>query len=601
MNFLSSTAKGEWMLLWNDDAYMEKVEWYDTFAESASLSSPLEEPVVYNIWGQGNPQNLFPIISKKFYEIVGHWSESTICDSWVKHISYKANIQRYIFGIKPHHRKSGHDNQALGDLIDNVFYSIKKLEAKTGDRYLGQRKQENMIKKESDTFRVIDWIRNSTDRNVRVGFIGLGKLGSPLLAALAYKGFNVVGVDINKKIVDEINKGKTSLKEPLLPEFLKKYKKRVSAISIVKKAIRHTDITFIVTSTPSNKNGFFSLRYVSPVVKSIAKELGEKKNYHLVVLVSTVMPGSSETIKEILERESGKICGMDFGLCYNPEFIALGNVINNLLNPDFILIGESDKRSGDILEKFYQKFCDNKPAFARMNFVNAEITKISLNTYVTTKISYANMLAELCENIPEADVDAVTQALGLDSRIGLKYLKGGPAYGGPCFPRDNIAFISLANTLGVNARIAKATHKTNLWQTTRILKLIKRNSTKKSKIGIVGLSYKPDTDVIEKSQGLLLAIKLIANSSFKVYLHDPISIENAKKDLGNKVNYCRSLRECVEKSDLIVITTNWPEFRKINFKWFEKERKVLIDPWRIFISHTLPKTLKYIPMGIYRH
>jgi UDPglucose 6-dehydrogenase len=179
----------------------------------------------------------------------------------------------------------------------------------------------------------------------------------------------------------------------------------------------------------------------------IGKALARKNSYHLVVLSSTVMPGATEKIRQMLEQTSGKRCGEEFGFCYNPEFIALGSVIRDMLNPDMLLIGESDERAGQILAGIYGNVCKSKPVVARMNFVNAELTKLSVNTYVTTKISYANMLAEICEKLPGADADVVTSALGLDSRIGRKYLKGALGYGGPCFPRDNVAFAALARSL----------------------------------------------------------------------------------------------------------------------------------------------------------
>src|SRR5262249_32804959 len=192
--------------------------------------------------------------------------------------------------------------------------------------------------------------------------------------------------------------------------------------------------------------------------EAIGRALRAKQRFHLVVLTSTVMPGTTGgPVRAALEEASGKRVGQDFGLCYGPEFIALGSVIRDFLNPDFVLIGESDLRSGAMLESLYKEVCENDPPVARMNLVNAEITKLSINSYVTTKISFANMLARICEKLPEADVDVVTAALGLDSRIGTKYLKGAVSYGGPCFPRDNRAFAALARQLDAPADLPEAT------------------------------------------------------------------------------------------------------------------------------------------------
>lgn len=432
---------------------------------------------------------------------------------------------------------------------------------------------------------------------MKISVIGLGKLGLPLAASIASKGFEVLGVDINKKIVDDLNLGTTSLNEQGLFNLIKKYKKNISAGGDIKKVVLNTEISFIITSTPSMANGYFSLKFVTPVVKEIAKALKVKKGYHLVALISTVMPNSTDKIKNILEKYSGKICTKDFGLCYNPEFIALGSVIYNLLNPDFILIGESDKKAGQILEKFYKRFCDNRPKFARMNFVNAELTKISVNTFVTTKISYANMLCEICEKLPGGNVDVVTSALGLDSRIGLKYLKGGPPFGGPCFPRDNVAFISLTKTMKSNFQIPLATHRTNLWQTERMIKKILEFIKGKTSVGILGLSYKPFTDVTEESFGLGLA-KALIEKNINVNLHDPAALENVRTIFGSRANFEDEIKSCIEKSQVLVIVTDWPDYRNIKKSWFGKGHKILIDPWRIIKQKSLPKNVSYQPFGI---
>ena len=220
-------------------------------------------------------------------------------------------------------------------------------------------------------------------------------------------------------------------------------------------------------SDPVDKT--FSLRNVMLAAEKIGAALRKKQGWHLVVLSSTVMPGSTGgKLLPALEAYSGKKCGAGFGLCYNPEFIALGSVIRDMLNPDMILIGESDERSGDILERLYIGVCDSNPHIRRMNHVNAELTKISVNTFVTTKISYANMLAQVCETLPGADMDVVTSAIGCDSRIGQKYLKGALGYGGPCFPRDNLAFSALARANGVQPILAQATHELNQSQAPRL-------------------------------------------------------------------------------------------------------------------------------------
>lgn len=432
---------------------------------------------------------------------------------------------------------------------------------------------------------------------MKISVIGLGKLGLPLAVSIASKDFFVFGVDVNKNVIDQLSRGATFLKEPGLQELINKNRSKIKATSDIKEAVSNSDMTFIITPTPSQKNGYFSLQYINKVIREVAQVLKIKQNYHLVVVVSTVVPGSTDRIKKLLEKYSGKVCNKDFGLCYNPEFIALGSVISNLLNPDFILIGESDKKAGLILEKFYRKYCDNKPKFARMNFVNAELAKISVNTFVTTKISYANMLCEICEKLSGGNVDTVTSALGLDSRIGLKYLRGGPPFGGPCFPRDNVAFISLAKAMKSSFQIPLATHRTNLRQTERMVKKILEFIKGKTSVGILGLSYKPFTDVIEESFGLALA-KALIEKNIKVNLHDPAALENVRKILGSSANFEDKIKSCIEKSQVLVIATDWPEYKNIKKSWFGNTQKVLIDPWRIIDPINLPKNVSYYPFGI---
>lgn len=431
---------------------------------------------------------------------------------------------------------------------------------------------------------------------MKISVIGLGKLGLPLAATIASVGFKVIGVDLNHQVVKNLNAGRTTLLEPNLVELITEFKHNIIATEDAKDAVLNSEITFIITPTPSQKNGYFSLKYVNPVIKQIGNAIKNKDQYHLVVVVSTIMPGSMDIIKKDLEKFSEKTCGLDFGLCYNPEFIALGSVIQNLLNPDFILIGESDQKSGAKLERFYKAYTNNKPPIARMNFINAELSKIAVNTYITTKISYANMLAEICEKLPGGDVDAVTEAIGLDTRIGRKYLQGGPPFGGPCFPRDNLAFISLARKLHATVGIPQATHVTNLRQTKRLAEKVLDYWKPNMKVGILGVSYKPFTDVIDESAGLLLA-KYLIDKNILLNLYDPLALDNAEKILGEKAKYIDDLEKCIADSDILVITTNWPHFKDVNIEWFDDQSKTIIDTWRMLDQEKLPDNVTYIPLG----
>jgi UDPglucose 6-dehydrogenase len=434
-----------------------------------------------------------------------------------------------------------------------------------------------------------------------ISVIGLGKLGAPMAACFAARGFTVHAVDINPQKVDAIGRGVPPVHEPGLEELLRESVGRISASRDIEGAVRSSDATFVVVATPSEPDGGFSLHYALPTCEAIGRALVTKKTFHLVVITSTVMPGSTGgAIKAALERASGKRCGEDFGLCYSPEFIALGTVIRDFYNPDFLLIGESDSRSGEILSDIYKRNCKNSPPIARMNWINAEITKLAVNTYITTKISYANMLARLCEKLPEADVHVVTDALGLDTRIGSKYLKGAVSYGGPCFPRDNRALAALAARVGASSGLAEATDIFNRAQIKSLGELVKSHYSGTGTIGILGLTYKPDTDVVEESFGLLLAQELSA-ANLPIIVYDPSADVARVSGACKNVRIARSAQECIAESVVVVLATPWKEFRELPASvWVRSAQsipRVVIDCWRALSHLESNGALRYVKLG----
>jgi UDPglucose 6-dehydrogenase len=418
---------------------------------------------------------------------------------------------------------------------------------------------------------------------MKLSIIGLGKLGAPMSAVMAHKGHTVVGVDINADFVKAINEGRPPVNEPGLAELIAANRERLTATESYEEAILATDLTFIIVPTPSGPDGRFSMKYVLKAAEKIGAALRKKQSWHLVVLSSTVMPGCAggELLPALIEY-SGKRCPEDFGLCYNPEFIALGSVVRDMLKPDMILIGESDERSGNILEELYTGVCESNPRIQRMNYVNAELTKLSVNTFVTTKISYANMLAQICETLPGADSDVVTAAIGCDTRIGQKYLKGALGYGGPCFPRDNIAFSALARDNGAPALLAEATDALNKRQVPRLAQLVMSHLPEGGTAGVLGLSYKPNTEVIEESQGVAIAQALL-DAGQKVVVYDPAAMPNAQKSLKGDVTFAASARDCIAQSGALVITTPWAEFSTLTLDLFQRPGApvTVLDCWRI--------------------
>ncbi len=432
----------------------------------------------------------------------------------------------------------------------------------------------------------------------KYSIIGLGKLGCSMAAAIASRGIYVVGVDISQEAVEAVKNGRAPVQETDLDETIKANKERIEATLSHSEAILKSSISFVIVPTPSDENGAFSLQYAKWAFREIGRALAEKEDYHLVVLTSTVLPGSVRYgLLPILEQESGKKCGVDFGLCYSPEFIALGSIIKDFLSPDFTLVGEFDERSGRTLEECYAGFMLNSPSCQRMSLENAELTKVALNTFVTTKITYANMLSDLCERIPGGDVDVVTNAIGNDSRIGKKYLKGAIGYGGPCFPRDNVALSFMARALGARAPIAETTHQANIDLVPKIAAQVEQMVSPSDTVAVLGAAYKPFSHVIEESQGAYLAEKL-AKSGVRVVVYDPLAAHSVKNQFKDLVVVLDSIDECLKQARIFLVTTPDPAFKQLSAASFSNKEVVVFDFWRILDEELSGQpNIEYIPAG----
>lgn len=433
---------------------------------------------------------------------------------------------------------------------------------------------------------------NKNTKNISI--IGQGKIGSTMTACFAAKGYHVTGVDVQPELVENIRCHKSSFGEPRVQEFLTANKERVTATMSYDQAVGTSDITFIIVPTPSLPSGGFSASYVVDACAQIGAVLKRKSSWHLVVVTSTVLPGTTESeIIPSLEKASGKKCGVDFDLCYSPLFIALGAVAGNILKPDLVLVGESSSRGGEVLEGFYRSVVENTPHIMRMNIVNAEISKITVNAYVTTKISFANQLAEICAGIPNADADVVSKAIGCDTRIGSKYIKAGTAFGGPCFPRDNRAYQYAAKLAGTDAPLAAATDTINLRQTNRLVQMITKNINPGGAVGILGMAYKPDTPVLDESPGVHLAHALLAKG-FQVYCYDYMANGEVQKLKISGLNVMPALEAVLQKSQVVVITQPVNAYK---FDSSRVENKFVIDCWGILDKNQYAKKTNYLRIG----
>lgn len=421
-----------------------------------------------------------------------------------------------------------------------------------------------------------------------------------MAAAMASHGVRTVGFDVHAAPIEKIQRKLAPVFEPGLAEMIANCDGLLHATVDLEVAVRDTQMTFVVVPTPSNAEGAFSLEYVCAAMELIGLAIRKKSGHHTIVLTSTVLPGSTEYIvKPLLERTSGKRCGYDFGLCYSPEFIALGSVLHDFLNPDLLLIGECDSATGDRLAAFYRDALGIEAPAARMSPVNAELAKIALNTYVTTKITFANLLAEICERLPGGDVDVVTQALGLDKRIGAKYLKGALGYGGPCFPRDNSALARLLEELGVSADLPRTVDRLNRGHAKRVVSLIEQCGFQKpDRVAVLGMAYKPNTNVVEESQGIAIAGVLV-NKGYGVSVYDPAAIDTTRNVLRDGVRYATSVADCVRGASVVVIASDCPEFRVVFDQTMNASpRPLIVDGWRLLHSTQGLDPVCYRAVGI---
>jgi UDPglucose 6-dehydrogenase len=433
-----------------------------------------------------------------------------------------------------------------------------------------------------------------------VSIVGLGKLGSCMAAAMADRGLNVIGVDVNGQTIRRLNDGLAPVREPSLDEMVAKNRARLRATASFDEAVSESCATFVVVPTPSDERGAFSLQFAARSFESIGAALKKKNGDHLVVLTSTVLPGSTRHgLLPLLEKHSGRRCGEDFGLCYNPEFIALGSVIRDFLNPDFHLVGEFDKASGDRLEAINSRVCLNGAPFRRMSIENAELAKIALNSYVTLKISFANMLADLCERIPGGNVDVVSDALGFDSRIGRKYLTGGLGFGGPCFPRDGVALNFLGEAIGADCGLIRENDAYNRRLPARVIGRLLPLLDPQGSVAVLGLAYKPHSEVIEESPGIALA-RALAEAGRQVTAYDPLANNASRAALQGRAGVVDSLADCIRDATTVIVATPDSAFRALGTDDLlgAKSRVTVVDFWRTLAPavRTHP-AIRYIPIG----
>ena len=369
---------------------------------------------------------------------------------------------------------------------------------------------------------------------MKINVIGLGKLGFPMAKFLSSSNYKIQAFDINNEITNLIrNKPHEYLKYELNLNKKKYSKNKILVFDTILESLSGTSISFLTVPTPSTAKGDFSNQYIISVLSGIAKYIKENyksKNPYLININSTVSPGSINGTLVNYMYKYGLKNNIDYQFIYNPYFVALGEVINNLERPNFILIGTNDEYANKKITSIYKKIY-KKPDFKFLSIEEAELTKILLNCYVTTKISFTNFVNEIATNSNINDCSKILKTLGSDSRIGLEYFNKGGPYSGPCFPRDNIALINYCKKINANSSIPKSTEIIN----NKVIKNYKKNIVKLRKkfnsIAFLGIGYKKNTDCIDHS----IALKLMSEAyrvGFKIYFYDKYSAYEIKNTLS---------------------------------------------------------------------
>ena len=362
--------------------------------------------------------------------------------------------------------------------------------------------------------------------SVVIGVIGIGKLGLGLALNFERAGFCVWGCDIRSDYIDQLKKKEYATIEPEIHTLLKRSKNFFPTTSL-EEAVENSDVLYVTVRTETEPDGSYDVSQVDRVVDSLMN-IGIQKSCKTLIINCNVNPGYTRTVDQRLSKFNYKVS-------FNPEWVAQGTIVKNQVEPDVIVVGEYDEAEGQKIISLYEKMCFNSPPVYRMDSLSAEITKVSLNCFLTTKITFANMVGDLANKVG-GNADLILKAIGSDSRIGGKYFSHGFGYGGPCFPRDNRAMIKFANDNGIDPLLPKATQEYNKKHLGYQIEQLKKRSVEK-RVVIEGVAYKPGVDILEESQQLLYA-QTLAKEGFQVTIVDLLSVcDQVREIYGDLFEY----------------------------------------------------------------
>ena len=416
---------------------------------------------------------------------------------------------------------------------------------------------------------------------MNISIVGAGYVGLVTGACFAKLENRVIILDIDKEKLEVIKRGISPIYEEGLDELLKDYRHRIEVTQDYDHAIQGSKVTFICVGTPSKDDGSIDLSYVKDAARSIGIALREKKEWHLVVVKSTVLPGTTtDVVLPTIEKFSGKKAGKDFGIAMNPEFLREGKEVKDFFEPDRIVIGCYDERSKEVLRELYKDFdcpiLETSPS-------TAEMIKYASNAFLATKISFINEIGNICKGLG-IDTYEVADGMGLDKRIGRAFLDSGIGWGGSCFPKDTKALLRWVEEMGDDRKIVRSAVEVNEKQPLRIIDLLKKHvkDLKGIKVGVLGLAFKPGTDDIRESRSIPVVKKLIDEEA-EVVAYDPQAMDNFRKLFPN-LRYCKSAEDVLSECEIILILTNWDEFRGLNYSG-----KIVIDGRRLIVAKKTAK------------
>lgn len=437
---------------------------------------------------------------------------------------------------------------------------------------------------------------------MRIAVVGTGYVGLVSGTCLAETGITVTCVDVDATKIQKLNQGGIPIYEPGLAELVARNRanERLFFTTSLQEALVDADVVFIAVGTPPDEDGSADLRYVL----GVAREIGELINDYIVVVTKSTVPvGTNAKVKQVIQAELHRRgVAVEFDVASNPEFLKEGDAVNDFMKPDRVVVGVDSERAGKVMERLYHAFILNNIPIYFMDIPSAEMTKYAANSMLATRISFMNDIANLCELVG-ANVDAVKQGIGSDSRIGKKFLNAGCGYGGSCFPKDVKALIRTGDDYGYSMGVLKSVEEVNERQKSVLFRKIHKhyNGELKGKhFGMWGLSFKPATDDMREAPSLVLISQLL-DAGATVTAFDPVAMDECRRKIGDSICYAPQMYDALKDADAMIVVTEWQEFKVPKFTYIERalKEKVIFDGRNIY-SPAQMKEFGYTYYGIGR-